>query len=108
MSLLSKLVPLVILLIVLGIVAVVLFVAYSIATEVSGNAAKKMERKNVVFTKDGMKVGVKEVHREKYADQTQKYVLFSLTQRPLRRRFFNKAGRFGFGLESCAMEINES
>lgn len=31
-----------------------------------------MEKKNVVFTKDGMKVGVKEVKDEDYADSTQR------------------------------------
>jgi hypothetical protein len=31
-----------------------------------------MEKKNVVFTKDGAKVGVKEVRAEDYADRTQK------------------------------------
>ena len=33
---------------------------------------RKMEKKNVVFTKDGAKVGVKEVRTEDYADRTQK------------------------------------
>lgn len=31
-----------------------------------------MEKKNIVFTKDGMKVGVKEVKDEDYADKTQR------------------------------------
>lgn len=31
-----------------------------------------MEKKNVVFTKDGAKVAVKEVKTEDYADRTQK------------------------------------
>jgi hypothetical protein len=30
-----------------------------------------MESKNVVFTKDGMKVGVKELKNESYVDSTQ-------------------------------------
>jgi hypothetical protein len=30
-----------------------------------------MEKKNVVFTKDGVKVGVKEVKHEDYKDKTQ-------------------------------------
>lgn len=40
-----------------------------------------MEKKNVLFTKDGMKVGVKEVNNEEYADRTQRYGLlfFSLS-----------------------------
>lgn len=32
----------------------------------------KLGKKNVVFTKDGAKVGVKEISAEKYADKTQK------------------------------------
>jgi hypothetical protein len=32
----------------------------------------KLEKKNVVFTKDGAKVGVKEISAENYADSTQK------------------------------------
>jgi hypothetical protein len=31
-----------------------------------------MEKKNVVFTKDGAKVGVREVSAEQYADKTQR------------------------------------
>ena len=31
-----------------------------------------MEKKNVVFSKDGAKVGVKELSAEKYTDRTQK------------------------------------
>lgn len=33
---------------------------------------KKMEKKNVIFTKDGAKVSVKEVSAEAYADKTQR------------------------------------
>ena len=33
-----------------------------------------MEKKHVVMTKDGMRVGVKEVGREGYVDRTQRYV----------------------------------
>lgn len=45
-----------------------------------------MEKKHVVMTKDGMRVGVKEVGREGYVDRTQRYVVF----------FFLLC--FGFGL----------
>jgi len=34
-----------------------------------------MGKKNVVFTKDGMKVGVKHVETEKYVDATQNWVV---------------------------------
>lgn len=42
-----------------------------------------MEKKNVSFTKDGMKVGVKEMSEEEYADRTQRYgccLLFALSK----------------------------
>lgn len=38
-------------------------------------ASQKMNKKNVVFTKDGMRVGVKNKSNEKYVDKTQKYVV---------------------------------
>lgn len=47
---------------------------YVYANELADRGKKKMEKKNVVFTKDGMKVGVKEVKTEDYADKTQRSV----------------------------------
>lgn len=35
---------------------------------------RKMEKKNVVFSKDGARVGIKEVKAEDYADRTQRCV----------------------------------
>ncbi|EUC37308.1 hypothetical protein COCCADRAFT_85916 [Bipolaris zeicola 26-R-13] len=40
--------------------------------ELAQRGTKHMEKKNVVFTKDGAKVGVREVSTEKYTDRTQK------------------------------------
>lgn len=34
-----------------------------------------MQKKNVVFTKDGMKVGVKEMKTENYVDTTQSFLV---------------------------------
>lgn len=34
-----------------------------------------MERRNVVFTKDGVRVGIRHVNTEKYVDQTQNWVV---------------------------------
>jgi hypothetical protein len=42
------------------------------SNELAERGVKKMEKKNVVFTKDGAKVGVKEVSNETYADKTQR------------------------------------
>lgn len=44
---------------------------YIFANDLADRGVKKMEKKNVVFTKDGMKVGVKEVKSEDYTDKTQ-------------------------------------
>jgi hypothetical protein len=45
---------------------------YLYTEQLAERGVKKMEKKNVVFTKDGAKVGVKEVRAEDYADRTQK------------------------------------
>jgi hypothetical protein len=37
-----------------------------------------MEKKNISFSKDGMKVGVKDLKHESYEDKTQRYVFCSL------------------------------
>lgn len=68
--------PLVITLILLVLVAIVGFVAYQIACDVADKTSKKMEKKNVSFSKDGMKVGVKEVSAEQVGDSTQTCVRF--------------------------------
>jgi len=43
--------------------------------KISAAASEKMEKKNVVFTKDGMKVGVKELKNESYVDTTQSFMV---------------------------------
>ena len=77
MAFLSKIVPLVILFVVLAIVAFVGFVIYTIVTDIAEKTSKRMEKKNVSFGKEGMKIGVKEVKTENYVDQTQRYALSS-------------------------------
>lgn len=47
---------------------------YTIVQDVSKNTRAKMESKHVMFSKDGMKVEVKEVQDEAYKDQTQRCV----------------------------------
>lgn len=74
----SKVLPLILLLIFVGILAAVGFVVYSIVQGVSKTTREKMEKKNVVFTKDGMKVNVKEIKDEAYKDRTQRFVFLSL------------------------------
>lgn len=57
-------------------VAGIAFVAYQIyqsATKMKGHVSERMGKKNVVFTKDGLRVGVKHVESEREVDSTQKY-----------------------------------
>jgi hypothetical protein len=58
-------------LIVLAGAAFVGYHLYLTFLAISDASSKKMQSKNVVFTKDGLKVGVKEVRNESYVDQTQ-------------------------------------
>ncbi|MCJ1385678.1 hypothetical protein MMC17_008801 [Xylographa soralifera] len=55
------LVPFIVLVTVLGFFGFVGYIAYSIVQDVASKAAKKMEDKNIKFSKDGMKVGIKEI-----------------------------------------------
>jgi hypothetical protein len=65
------LLPLIFLLIAVGIFAFIGYHIYLSFCKISDAASSKLESKNVVFTKDGMKVGVKEVKTESYVDSTQ-------------------------------------
>ena len=74
----GSILALIITVILLGVIAIVGFVAYQIACDVAANTNKKMEKKNMSFSKDGMKVGVKEVSAEQVGDSTQRYRPVSL------------------------------
>jgi hypothetical protein len=54
---------------------------YLYSNQLAERGVRKMEKKNVVFTKDGARVGVKEIRAEDYADKTQRCVSM-----PWRRR----------------------
>jgi predicted membrane protein len=71
----SALIPLVIVVVVVGFLAAVGFIAYGIAQGVGNTTREKMEKKNLVFSKEGMKVGVKEVSQEAEKDRSQRCVL---------------------------------
>lgn len=75
MSALSKLFPLLVLFVLLGFFAFVGYAIYTIANDVADKTAKKMEKKHLNFTKDGLVVGVKERREEAYVDRTQRWVL---------------------------------
>ncbi|KAI9874171.1 MAG: hypothetical protein M1830_010105 [Pleopsidium flavum] len=71
MAPLSKLLPFILLLVLLGIATFLAYAIYTIVSDVASKTQKKMEEKNVSFSKEGMKVGVREVQNENYVDQTQ-------------------------------------
>ncbi|TEY63929.1 hypothetical protein BOTCAL_0149g00130 [Botryotinia calthae] len=74
-SVLSKLFPLVIFLVILGAFAFVGYQVYLVTQQVSKSASDKMASKNVSFSKDGVKVGVKELKNENYVDRTQGFLV---------------------------------
>lgn len=70
----NSIVPVIILLLVVLLFAVIGFVVYTIVQDISDKTKAKIEKKNIRFSKDGMKVSMKEVRDEDYKDQTQRYV----------------------------------
>ena len=70
-----KLFPLLITLIVLSGIGWVLYQVYLSVSKIRDTASERMGKKNVVFTKDGVRVGVKDVKNEKYVDKTQSWVV---------------------------------
>lgn len=69
----SSLLPLLITALLLLIGAAVAYAVYAVAASVAEQTGRKMERRNVVVTRGGMKVGIKEVGSEREADRTQRY-----------------------------------
>lgn len=72
-STLGALAPLIILVILLVVIGVVGFVAYQIAMDVADKSSKRMEKRHhMSFSKDGVKVGVKDKSAEQVGDSTQR------------------------------------
>ncbi|KAI8965533.1 hypothetical protein F5Y11DRAFT_294161 [Daldinia sp. FL1419] len=74
-STLRQLLPLLIILVILGGIAFVGYQIYLGATKIRDSTEKRLAKKNLVFTRDGLKVGVKYVEEEKYVDATQSWVV---------------------------------
>ncbi|KAG2412356.1 hypothetical protein HFD88_009913 [Aspergillus terreus] len=92
----DRLIPLVILLTVVAVLAVIGYVSWSIAQEVTRKTRSKMEKKNVVWTKDGMKVGVRELGDEEYKDRSQSVLvnMWNHTSFPAyKSRLWNMTGK---------------
>ncbi|KAK2849618.1 hypothetical protein FQN49_005584 [Arthroderma sp. PD_2] len=71
MSAWGRLLPVILVVLLVVALAAVGLVIYSVAMDVTNNTKKKMEKKNVNFSRDGAKVGVKELRAEDYQDKTQ-------------------------------------
>ncbi|EXJ84932.1 hypothetical protein A1O3_05607 [Capronia epimyces CBS 606.96] len=70
----GSIIPLIILLVVVAVLAAVGFVAYSVAHDVGHKTRIKLEKKNVSFSRGGMKVGVKEKTFEQQEDAAQSVI----------------------------------
>jgi len=71
----SQLIPLLIFVALAAGAAWVGYQIYLSVTRIRGDVSQKMGRKNVVFTKDGLRVGVKHVQQEGEIDATQRYLV---------------------------------
>lgn len=69
----SQLIPLVILFLVVAGFAWVSYHVYHSVNKMQSHVSQRMGKKNVVFTKDGLKVGVKHIANEREVDATQSY-----------------------------------
>lgn len=65
--------PLIIVFALLGVGGWVGYQVYISVAKMSDAASERMGKKNVVFTKDGVKVGVKQIKNENYVDATQSW-----------------------------------
>lgn len=74
-SIIRQVVPLVIAIALISGIAWVLYQVYLSFTKIRESASERMGKKNVVFTKDGVRVGVRHLQNEKYVDKTQSYVV---------------------------------
>ncbi|KAI5466500.1 hypothetical protein BGZ63DRAFT_400881 [Mariannaea sp. PMI_226] len=74
-STISQVLPLIIVFAILGVFAWVGYHIYLSVTKIQQTASERMGKKNVVFTKDGMRVGVKHRNTENYIDSTQSWVV---------------------------------
>ena len=87
--------PLLILFAIIGILGFIAYVTYTITNDIANKTSQKMQKKNIVVTKDGMKVGVKEVREESYVDTTQRYVFSFSCSPPLMRDCWVRMERKG-------------
>lgn len=81
MGALSSLLPLVVLFVVIAGAGFIGYQIYLWSNELADRGQKHMEKKNMNFTKDGgLRVGVKQMGAEEYADRTQRSVCTGIAQ----------------------------
>lgn len=66
------LIPLFLLFLFLCVFGFIAYACYTIANDVKKTTVQKMQKKHVRVTKDGMKVGVREVREEEYVGGQQR------------------------------------
>ncbi|KAL2268142.1 hypothetical protein VTJ83DRAFT_2988 [Remersonia thermophila] len=74
-SRLWSLLPLLIALAIVGAIAWVVYQIYLTLLRAQAETMQKMESSNVALSRDGVRVGVRNVGHEKYVDQTQSWVV---------------------------------
>ncbi|KAF4121548.1 hypothetical protein GMORB2_1956 [Geosmithia morbida] len=74
-STIVKLIPLILVFIIVGVIVWVGYQVSAGAQKIRDEASERMERKNLVWSQDGLKVGVKDRENEAYVDQTQGWVV---------------------------------
>ncbi|KAI1826326.1 hypothetical protein F4861DRAFT_537172 [Xylaria intraflava] len=74
-STISQLLPLLLLLLAVAVIGVVGYYVYKSAAEIRQSAEDKFASRNIVVTKDGIKVGVRHLENERYVDATQSWVV---------------------------------
>lgn len=71
----SQVLPLIVTLAILGCLAWVVYQIYVSIAKIQDQASRQMGSKNVVFTREGVRVGVRHVENEDYVDATQSWVV---------------------------------
>jgi hypothetical protein len=92
-SAIGRLAPLIILVIVIGLAGFIAYHINNMATDIASRTSQSLEKRNVKFSKDGMKVGVKDVKEERLVDGSQSFVVkaWNYSKWPAyKSRFWNK------------------
>jgi len=87
-SFVSKLLPILALLIVVGVLAAIGFVVLQTVQNVQGNVQSQLDKNHIKISKDGAQVAYEGMSYEEYRDKTQGYNLLLLHSAPLPFLFY--------------------